>query len=152
MALQKHPKRSRMATFGPIMPARPRFKLKIGSNLRPSKPNLRPNVPGNAHLEPTMSSNTHLPCHKVLMSMMPKPKQSLMWSRTRIAIELKGLAAPGEALRNSRTFRCGFVQFMDSRLSCCLSWRRVCRQYLQKFWDNWNFPALDLTRSIPDTI
>ena len=89
-----------MATFGPIMPARPRFKLKIGSNLRPSKPNLRPNVPGNAHLEPTMSSNTHLPCHKVLMSMMPKPKQSLMWSRTRIAIELKGLAAPGEALKN----------------------------------------------------
>ena len=89
-----------MATFGPIMPAKPRFKLKIGSNLRPSKPNLRPNVPGNAHLEPTMSSNTHLPCHKVLMSMMPKPKQSLMWSRTRIALELKGLAAPGEALKN----------------------------------------------------
>ena len=103
LALQKHPKRSRMATFGPIMPARPRFKLKIGSNLRPSKPNLRPNVPGNAHLEPTMSSNTHLPCHKVLMSMMPKPKQSLMWSRTRIAIELKGLAAPGEALKNYKS-------------------------------------------------
>ena len=48
-----------------------------------------------------MSNKTTLPCHKVPGIMRAKAEKAPMCSISLIAIELKGLAAPHEALKNN---------------------------------------------------
>ena len=55
--------------------------------------------------ELTMSKKPHL-SHKVPRIMRAKAKKAPMCSVSLIAIELKGLAAPGEALKNMNDIKC----------------------------------------------
>ena len=89
-----------MAIFGPIMSATPQFEVQIGPNLAPHKQYLKPDDARKGHHEPTMSTKTSPPSHKVPRIMRAKAKKTPMCSVSLIAIELKGLAAPGEALKN----------------------------------------------------
>ena len=56
-----------------------------------------------------MPNGTPLPSHKVPRITRAKAKKAPMCSVSLIAIELKGLAAPGEALKNILSSRVGRV-------------------------------------------
>ena len=100
LAPQKHPKRSILAIFGPTMSATLQFGLNIGPNLAPCQQYLRLEEARKCYHKPTMSNKTFLPSHEVPRIMGTKAKKTPMCSVSLIAIELKGLAAPGEALKN----------------------------------------------------
>ena len=102
LAPQKHPKRSILATFGPTMSARPQFEVKIGPNLAPREPYLKPGDLRKGHLGSTTSNKTTLPCNKVPRIIRVKDRKALKCSINLTAIELKGLAPPGEALKNEK--------------------------------------------------
>ena len=99
LAPQKHPKRSILAILGPTMSATPLFGVNIGPEVAPCTQFLKPNDARKGYHEPTMSNKTPLPSHKVPEIMRTKAKKAPMCSVSLIAIELKGLAAPGEALK-----------------------------------------------------
>ena len=84
------------------MSATPQFGVKIGAHLAPCKPYLKLHDAKKGNNNPTMSNKIPLPSHKVLKIMGVKSKKAPMSSVSLTAIELKGLAAPGEALRNLR--------------------------------------------------
>ena len=96
MAPQEHPKRSILAIFGPTMSATPQFGDKIGPNLRPYEQHLKPDDARKGYHEPTMSTK---PPSKFRI-MKAKAKKTPLCPVSLIAIKLKGLAAPGEALKN----------------------------------------------------
>ena len=91
-----------MAIFGATMSATPQFGVKIRANLAPRKQYLKPDDARKGYHEPTMSNKTPLPSHNVPKIMRTKAKKAPMCSVSLIAIKLKGLAAPGEALKNTR--------------------------------------------------
>ena len=88
-----------MAIFGPIVSATPQFGVQTGPNLAPYRQCLKPDDGRKGYDEPTMSTK-NTPSHKVPRIMRAKAKKTPMCSVSLIAIELKGLAAPGEALKN----------------------------------------------------
>ena len=91
-----------MATSGPTMSATPQFEDKIGPNLGPYRQHLKPDDARKGYHEPTMSAK---PSSKSRV-MKAKAKKTPLCPVSLIAIELKGLAAPGEALKNnSLSFR-----------------------------------------------
>ena len=87
------------ATFGPTMSATPQLAVKIGANLAPSEHYLKPDDPTKGHHKRIMSNKAPLPCHDLFGTMTAKAKKAPMCSMNLIAIELQGLAAPGEALK-----------------------------------------------------
>ena len=87
LAPQKQPRRSILAILGPTMSATPQFGVHIGPNQAPYRRYVNKTPP---------------PSHKVPRIMRAKSKKTPMCSVSLIAIELKGLAAPGEALKNIR--------------------------------------------------
>ena len=89
-----------MAILGPTMSATPLFGVEIGPEVAPCTQFLKPNDARQGYHEPTMSNETPLPSHKVPKIMRTKAKKAPMCSVSLIAVELKGLAAPGEALKN----------------------------------------------------
>ena len=100
MAPQEHPKRSILAIFGSTMSATPQFGDKIGRNLGPYEQHLRPDDARKGYHEPTMSPK---PPSKSRI-MRGKAKKTPLCPVSLIAIKVKGLAAPGEALKNRNTF------------------------------------------------
>ena len=99
MAPQKHSKRSILTIFGATMSATPQCGVKIGPNLAPSNQFLKPDGARKGYHEPTM------PTRRLSKSQGPqnyegKGQEGSMCAVSLIAIELKGLAAPGEALKN----------------------------------------------------
>ena len=96
MAPEEHPQRSIVAIFGPTMSATPQFGDKIGPSLGPYEQHLRPDDARKGYLEPTMS--TKPPSKSRIMR--AKAKKTPLCPVSLIAIELEGLAAPGEALKN----------------------------------------------------
>ena len=96
LAPQRHPKKSILAIPGPTMSATPHFGDKIGPNLGLYKQYLKPDDARKGYHEPTMSTK---PSSKSRM-MRAKAKKTPLCPVSLIAIELKGLAAPGEALKN----------------------------------------------------
>ena len=56
LAPQKHPRRSILAIFGPIMSATPQFEVQIGPDLAPYKQYLKPDDARKGYHEPTMST------------------------------------------------------------------------------------------------
>ena len=96
MAPQEHPKRSILTIFGPTMSATPQFGDKIGPNLGLFKQYLKPDDARKGYHEHTMS--TKPPSKSKIMR--AKAKKTALCPASLIAIELKGLAAPGEALKN----------------------------------------------------
>ena len=101
LAPQKHSKRSILAILGPTMSATPQCGVKIGSNLAPCKHYLKPGDTRTGYHETAMSDKILPPSHKVSRTIRTKAKKAPMCSVSLIAIELKGLAAPGEALKNN---------------------------------------------------
>ena len=93
LAPQVHPKRSTLAISGPTMSDTPQFGDKIGPNLGPYKQHLKPDDARKGYHEPT-----------ILFSksgvMKAKAEKTPLCPVSLIAIELKGLAAPGEALKS----------------------------------------------------
>ena len=87
-----------MAIFGPTMSATPQFGVQGGPNLAPYRQYLKPDDGRKGYHKPTMSTKHSPPSHKVPRIMRAKAKP--MCPVSLIAIELKGLAAPGEALKN----------------------------------------------------
>ena len=79
------------------------FGVKISFNLAPCKQYLNPDDARKGYHEPTMSNKTPRPSHKVPKIMRTKAKKAPMCSVSLIAIELKGLAAPGKAQKNNLT-------------------------------------------------
>ena len=100
LAPQKHPKSSILARIDPTISARPQFEVKIESNLASCKPCLKLDDPRKGHHKPSTSNKIPTPSHNVPKTMTAKAKNAPMSSASLIAIELKGLAAPGEALKN----------------------------------------------------
>ena len=86
------------------MSATPQFGVKIGAHLAQCKPYLKLHDAKKGHHKPTMSNRTPLPSHKVFRIIPGKAKKATICSMNLIAIELKGLAAPGEALKNYHVF------------------------------------------------
>ena len=89
---QDQPERSTLAIFGPSMSATHQFGVKI-----------RPNqAKCGQYLEPDEARKCKIPLssHKVLRIMRAKAKKTPMCSVSLIPMKLKGLAAPGEALKN----------------------------------------------------
>ena len=82
------------------MSATPQFGVKIGAHRAQCKPYLKLHDAEKGHHNPTMSNQIPLPSHKVFRIMGVKAKKAPMSSASLIAIEIKGLAAPGEALKN----------------------------------------------------
>ena len=82
------------------MSATPQFGVKIGSHLAQCKPYLKLHDAKKGHDNLTMSNKIPLPSHKVFRIMGVKAKKAPMSSVSLIAIELQGLAAPGEALKH----------------------------------------------------
>ena len=99
MAPQKHPKSSILATIDPTISARPQFEVKIESNLASCKPCLKLDDPRKGHHKPSTRNKIPTPSHNVPKTMTAKAKNAPMSSASLIAIELKGLAALGEALK-----------------------------------------------------
>ena len=95
LAPQEHPKKSISAIFGPTMSATHQFGDKIGPNLGLYKQFLKPDDARKGYDEPTMSTKPHSKSR----IMRAEAKKTPMCSINLIAIELKGLAAPGEALK-----------------------------------------------------
>ena len=94
LAPQKPSKMSILAILGPTMSATPQFGVKI-----------RPNqAKCGQYLGPDEARKCKIPLssHKVLRIMRAKAKKTPMCSASLIAIKLKGLAAPGEALKNMK--------------------------------------------------
>ena len=88
-----------MATFGPTMSATHQFGGKIGYNLAPCQQYLKPDDAREGYHEPTVLTKP--------LSKSPGPQnyegqgqKAPMCSVSLFAIDLKGLAAPGEALKN----------------------------------------------------
>ena len=98
-APQKLPERSILAIFGSTMSATPQCGVKIGPNLAPSKQHLKPDDARKGYHEPTMPTR-HLSKSQGLQNYEGKGQEGSMCAVSLIAIELKGLAAPGEALKN----------------------------------------------------
>ena len=96
LAPKRHPRRSTLAIFGPTMSATPQFGDKIGPNPGPYEQHLKPDDARKACHEPTMSTK---PSSKSRV-MKTKVKKTSLCPVSLIAIKLKGLAAPGEALQN----------------------------------------------------
>ena len=88
-----------MAILGPTMSATPLFGVKIGPEVAPCTQFLKPNDARQGYHEPTMSNKTPFLSHKVPRIMGAKAKKAPTCSVSLIVIELKGLAAPGEALK-----------------------------------------------------
>ena len=87
------------ATF-PTMSATPQFGIKLGPNLGPFQQYLKPD--DQKRLPRANSVNkTPPPSHKVPRIMRAKAKKTPMCSASLTAIKLKGLAAPGEALKST---------------------------------------------------
>ena len=99
LAPQKPPKRSILAIFGPTMSAARRLAIKIAPNLGAKQNCLKPDDARKGNHEPTVST-TLSPSHKVLRIIRAKAEKTPMCSVSLVAMELKGLAAPGEALKN----------------------------------------------------
>ena len=97
----EQPERSTLAIFGPTMSATPQFGLQIGPNLAPYNQYLEPDDARKGYHEPTMSTEHPPPSHKIPRTMTAKAKKTPMCSVSLIAIKLKGLVAPGEALKNN---------------------------------------------------
>ena len=98
MAPQEHPKRSLLAIFGPTMSDAPQFGVKIGSILAQREQYLKPDDTRKSKPRAYKVNKTSFPSHKVPRIMRAKAKKAPMCSVSLIAIELKGLAAPGKAL------------------------------------------------------
>ena len=87
-----------MAIFGPTMSATPEFRVQIEPYLTPCKQYVKPDDVRKGYHKPTMSTK-HPPSCKVSRIMRAKAKKTPTCSVSLIAIELEGLAAPGEALK-----------------------------------------------------
>ena len=96
MAPQEHPKRSALAIFDPTMSATPQFGDKIGPNLGLYRQYLKPDDARKGYHEPTMSPQ---PPSKSRI-IRGKAKKTPLCPVSLIALELKGLAAPGGNLKN----------------------------------------------------
>ena len=83
----------------PEAPQEVNLESKLGPEVAPCTQFLKPNDARKGYREPTISNRTPLPSHKVPKIMRTKTKKAPMCSVSLIAIELKGLAAPGEALK-----------------------------------------------------
>ena len=81
------------------MSATPLFGLKIGPEMAPCTQFVKANDAKKGHHEPTMSNETPLPSDKVPRNYEDQGQEAPMCSVSLIVIELKGLAAPGEALK-----------------------------------------------------
>ena len=99
LAPQEHPKRSILAILGPTMSATLQFEVQIEPNLAPYEQYLEPDDARKGYHERTMSNKTPFLSRKVPRIMGAEAKKAPMCSVSLIAIELKGLAAPGEALK-----------------------------------------------------
>ena len=97
MAPQKHLRRSISPIFGPTMSATPQFGVQIGPSLAPYRQHQKPD---DGRKGAYNVNKTPPPSHKVPRITRAKAKKTPMYSVSLIAIELKGLAAPGEALKN----------------------------------------------------
>ena len=91
-----------MAIFGPTMSATPQFGVQIGPNLAPYKQYLKPDDARKGFYN---VNKTPPPSHKIPRIIRTKAKETPVCSVSLIAIELKGLAAPGEALKNNVNFK-----------------------------------------------
>ena len=100
LAPQMHSKRSILAIYGPIMSTTPQFVVKIGPNLAQCNHYVKSDDAKKRLPWAYNVKETPLPSHKVPRIMRAKAKKAPMCSVSLIAIELKGLAAPGEALKN----------------------------------------------------
>ena len=96
-----HPRSTPGARFGPTMSATPQFGIQIVPNVAPYKQKLEPDDTRKGDHEPTMSTKHPPQSHKVARIMRTKAKKTPMCSVSLIATELKGLAAPDEALKNN---------------------------------------------------
>ena len=133
LAPQKHPKKSILATFGPTMSPTPQFGDKIGPNLGLYKQYLKPDDARKGHQEPPMSTK---PSSKSRI-MRAKAKKTLLCPESLLATVLKGLAAPGEALKNylklalcflQASFRlpASFLEFPLQLLASCFKHASAC--------------------------
>ena len=96
LAPQRHPKRSILAIPGPTMSDTPQFGEKFGPNLGPYEQHLKLDDARKGYHERTMPPQ---PPSKSRI-MRGKAKKTPLCPVSLIAIKLKGLAAPGEALKN----------------------------------------------------
>ena len=78
----------------------PQFGVKIGSILAQCEQYLKPDDTRKSKPRAYKVNKTSFPSHKVPRIMRAKAKKAPMCSVSLLAIELKGLAAPGEALKN----------------------------------------------------
>ena len=92
-----------MAIFGSTMSATPQCGVKIGPNLAPSKQFLKPDDARKGYHEPTMPTR-HLSKSQGPQNYEGQGQEGSMCAVSLIAIELKGLAAPGEALKITASF------------------------------------------------
>ena len=108
MAAQKQPKGSTLEIFGPTMSATPQFGVKI----RPNQSKC------GQYLEPDEARKCKIPLssHKVLRMVRAKAKKTPMCSVSLIAIKLKGLAAPGEALKIIYSFPAAILSSLTYQL------------------------------------
>ena len=77
----------------------PQFGVKIGSILAQCEQYLKPDDTRKSKPRAYKVNKTSFPSHKVPRIMRAKAKKAPMCSVSLIAIELKRLAAPGEALK-----------------------------------------------------
>ena len=96
LAPQERPERPILAIFGPTMSATPQFGDKSRPNLGPYEQHLRPDNARKGYHEPAMSTKPP----SISRIMRAKAKKTPLCPVSLIAMELKGLAAPGEALKN----------------------------------------------------
>ena len=87
-----------MAIFGSTMSATPQCGVKIGPNLVPRKQYLKPDDTRKGYHEPTMPTR-HLSKSQGPQNYEGQGQEGSMCAVSLIAIELKGLAAPGKALK-----------------------------------------------------
>ena len=93
------PKGSILVIFDSTRSATCQFGLKIGPNRSPCKPYVKPDDPRKVHHKLAMLNKTPLPRHKVpRIHVQGQAGTHTFISLT--AIELKGLPAPGEGLKN----------------------------------------------------
>ena len=99
------PQRSTLDILGPTMSATPQFGVKVGPHMAPWAQYLEPDDGRQKMLPRAYNINkTTLSSHKVPRIMRAKAKKTPTCSASLIAIKLnKGLAAPGEALKNMKT-------------------------------------------------
>ena len=100
---QGHPKRSALPILGRTISATPRSGVEIRPNLAPCDAYLEPGDPRKKQPRTCNVNRNPNPRHKVPRIIRATAKIASMCSSSLIAIEIEGLAASGEALKNFKS-------------------------------------------------